>query len=131
MTYIQLAHKKAEFLDELFALAVKHNWYNEVAVNCQQLAEYSLKAAFENNLSMDSSDNDLKLLDGHKLVPLARRLNVIYGNVFNTDDCSILQEYYFNARYPGEDFINVSQYDAEHAVEAAVQIYKTVLGLLR
>lgn len=130
MTYIQLAEKKYQLLDGLMELGDKYNWYNDVAVACQQLAEYSLKAAFEKTMPDNPSDSDIRLLGEHKLAPLARRLIQKYGYVFNVDDCVILQEYYFNARYPGEDFADVTQYDAKQAIEASRAIYNTVLGLL-
>lgn len=131
MTYLQLATKKYETLGDLFDIAVKHDWYNDVSVSCQQLAEYSLKAVYESILSNTPTNEELRLLDGHMLQPLGRRLNKEFGSTFNIDDCVILQEYYFNARYPGEDFVNVTKYDAEQAVEAAKSIYTAVLEILR
>ncbi len=131
MTYFEIAKKRFEQLDDMFKVAENHDWYNDLAVCCQQIAECCLKAVFESYLMDIDSKADLELLsEKHNLVTIAKRANEKFGPTYKIDDCALLQEYYFNVRYPGDNFIDVTKYDAETAINIAKAIMESTATLM-
>lgn len=45
----------------------------------------------------------------------------------NSRDCEWLGGFYFNARYPGDDFVTVSEADAQECLRITEQIRETIL----
>ncbi len=132
MTYFEIAKKRFEQLNDMFKVAESHDWYNDIAGCCQQIAECCLKAVFERYLLNNDCKTDLELLsEKHNLVTIAKRANEKFGPTYKTDDCALLQEYYFNVRYPGDNFIDVTKYDAETAISITKTIMDATTALMR
>ena len=82
------------------------NGYNQIVVLCQQIAEKMLKSVAENVLINDAED----ALRTHSLKKIYYMLNqqnpVLHLSV---KDLAFLTDFYFDAKYPGDDFINVTK----------------------
>lgn len=96
--------------------------YNVNTVQVQQIAEKLLKSV----LYVEHSDND-KIMHTHNL-------KLIYDTIcestdelsLNRESLSFLKDYYFDARYPGDNFITVSKEDYYRCVEITNSVLSEV-----
>lgn len=85
--------------------------YNGVASGCAQAAEKYLKALAERCLVDDPEA--VTLLKTHNLRSLVNKLKEqIPGIPLDSRDCKWLGDFYFDARYPGDNFVTVNEEDA-------------------
>lgn len=98
--------------------------YNNVSVQAQQVVEKLFKYVIDEFcLEDDNSD----LLRSHKLYILQREMKNQAGiTAVSDDDARFLTSFYFDARYPGEDYITVSKEEAERALRIADEAYEAV-----
>lgn len=82
------------------------NGYNQIVVLCQQIAEKMLKSVAERVL-INSAEDTLRT---HSLKKIYYAINqqktVLHLSV---KDLAFLTDFYFDAKYPGDDFINVTK----------------------
>lgn len=89
--------------------------YNWPAVICSQAVEKILKAVIEAEFADDSSC--IALLRTHNLRTVVNKiLEKFPESNLSSKDCKWLGDFYYDARYPGDDYITVSKEDAEEAV---------------
>ena len=124
MSYFDIAMKSYVNIDKQFQLAKEMNWYNLFAAECTQIVEKMLKGV----LSLPSIVENIPphIFDTHSLPHLTRALHAIYPNTINAQNAAWLSDYYFDTRYPGDNFVEVSLYDAEQLLE----ITKSLAGSL-
>lgn len=104
MKYIDFANKDFKAMETMYTYTEE---YDVIVTNCQQYIEKALKHLYEIRLH--------ELSKSHKLVTLVKRLNIseilIYEN-----ELRIIQDYYFDKRYPSEDYIETTKEECDNAV---------------
>lgn len=118
-TYLDIAENDLQYLESL--LEIKSTFYNQLAVQCQQVAEKFLKGYLD-KISVDEDVSDL--LRKHNMKKIASRINEIQpGLDLDTIGLAYLTDFYYDARYPGDDFYTVSKDDFEKCLSV---MYDTV-----
>lgn len=104
--------------------------YNNIASGAQQIAEKLLKSVAELELV------DTKLLQSHNLKAInAELLNAGVDLGLEQGALSLLKDVYFEARYPGDNYVDVSRADCDeylttmYNVLVAVNKYRKAAGL--
>lgn len=107
--YLDIAENDLQYLESL--LKMKSTFYNQLAVQCQQVAEKFLKGYLDKIcLEEDVSD----LLRKHNMKKMASKLNEIYPELhLDTIGLAYLTDFYYDARYPGDDFYTVTKEEFE------------------
>ncbi len=118
-TYIDIAENDLQYLESV--LKTGNTFYNQLAVQCQQVAEKFLKGYLDRTvLEEDVSD----LLRKHNMKKIASKLNDMNpGLKLDTVGLAYLTDFYFDARYPGDDFYTVSKEEFEKCLSI---MYDTV-----
>lgn len=102
--------------------------YNGVASMASQSAEKLLKAVIEQCFDDDES---IAILHSHNLRALLNRIKEKYPNIeLDTKECKWLGDFYFDARYPGDNFVTVNKEDAVECIKINEQIIKVVKEIL-
>lgn len=99
-----------------------HDCGNDVvAFHCQQSVEKSLKAYL---ISKEEG-----IVSGHSLIYLCK-LSEKHNSEFKKyiKDCGFLNQYYIETRYPADNPLIVSDYEAEECIEIADKVYRTVMS---
>lgn len=118
-TYLDIAENDLQYLESL--LEIKSTFYNQLAVQCQQVAEKFLKGYLD-KISVDEDVSDL--LRKHNMKKIASRLNEIKPELdLDTIGLAYLTDFYYDARYPGDDFYTVTKGDFEKCLSI---MYDTV-----
>ena len=108
-TYIAIAENDLEYLEAV--LKTGNTFYNQLAVQCQQVAEKFLKGYLD-NLFLEEDVADL--LRKNNMKKIAARLNELKPDLkLDTVGLAYLTDFYFDARYPGDDFYTVSKEEFE------------------
>ena len=107
--YLDIAENDLQYLEAV--LKTGNTFYNQLAVQCQQVAEKFLKGYLDRTLlEEDVSD----LLRKHNMKRIAAKLNEIKPELkLDTIGLAYLTDFYFDARYPGDDFYTVSKEEFE------------------
>lgn len=101
--------------------------YNGVAALCAQSAEKYLKAVLE----ITFSEEALGLLHSHNLRAITNKLKEIYPDLpLSTKDMKWLGDFYFDARYPGDNFVEVNKDDALECLRLTEDLAQKVTILL-
>ena len=121
-TYIDIAQNDLEYLESVLETGSK--FYNQLAVQCQQVAEKFLKGYLDR---LDVEEDISDLLRKHNMKKTASKLNGLYPELkLDTIGLAYLTDFYFDARYPGEDFYSVTKEEFEKCLEI---MYDTVRRL--
>lgn len=121
-TYIDIAENDLEYLEAV--LKTGNTFYNQLAVQCQQVAEKFLKGYLD-NLFLEEDVADL--LRKNNMKKIAARLNELKPDLkLDTVGLAYLTDFYFDARYPGDDFYTVSKEEFEKCLAI---MYDTVKKL--
>ncbi len=104
-SYLAIAQNDLEYLEAV--IKTGNQFYNQLAVQCQQVAEKYLKGYLDKVLV----DEDIQdLLRKHNMKKIAVRLNEFCpGLQLDTIGLAYLTDFYFDARYPGDDFYTVTK----------------------
>lgn len=102
--------------------------YNRVAVESQQVVEKILKGIIE---SCDTIPFDLKveLLGSHNLRKLGTTINKTFNKTLNLPDLAFLKDFYFEARYPGDNFTIVDRETRNKCIDIVMEILEHVKDL--
>ena len=108
-SYLDIAENDLEYLESVLKTGIR--FYNQLAVQCQQVAEKYLKGYLDRLLT----DEDVSdLLRKHNMKKIAAKLNEIKPELkLDTIGLAYLTDFYFDARYPGDDFYTVSKEEFE------------------
>lgn len=109
--------------DYEYALVSRHPGFNNnITAQYQQVCEKLLKHVVEHigsNSDLLRSHNLKRLYDSIKSeIRLSRESELFL---------STLTDFYFDARYPGDDFLNVSDEDTDYSYKVMVEIHDKVL----
>lgn len=108
-TYLAIAENDLQYLETV--LDTGNTFYNQLAVQCQQVAEKYLKGYLD-KLLLEEDVSDL--LRKHNMKKIAAKLNELYPELeLDTVGLAYLTDFYFDARYPGDDFYTVSKEEFE------------------
>lgn len=103
--------------------------YNGVASMCAQAAEKYLKAIIEKCVF---GEDTISLLKSHNLRAILNAIKEVYPNIdIATKDVKWLGDFYFDARYPGDNFIQVSREDALECLGLVEKIEQEVKEILK
>lgn len=95
------------------------SFYNNMVVGMQQVSEKMLKSVAERVCV-----NINKLLNGHNLRGLYDAIHQEIPNfILDRGSLSMLKDFYYDAKYPGENYVNVSR---EECVECLETMYSVV-----
>ena len=107
--YLDIAQNDLEYLESV--LKTGSRFYNQLAVQCQQVAEKYLKGYLDRLLTTEDVTD---LLRKHNMKRIASRLNEQYPDLdLDTIGLAYLTDFYFDARYPGDDFSVVTEKEFE------------------
>ncbi len=121
-TYLDIAENDLQYLEAV--LKTGNTFYNQLAVQCQQVAEKFLKGYLDRMLLEEDVS---ELLRKNNLKKIAAKLNDIKpGLKLDTIGLAYLTDFYFDARYPGDDFYTVSKEEFEKCLAI---MYDTVKKL--
>ena len=108
-TYLDIAENDLQYLEAV--LKTGNTFYNQLAVQCQQVAEKFLKGYLDRMLLEEDVS---ELLRKNSLKKIAAKLNDIKSELeLDTIGLAYLTDFYFDARYPGDDFYTVSKEEFE------------------
>lgn len=108
-SYLDIAQNDLEYLESV--LKTGSRFYNQLAVQCQQVAEKYLKGYLDRLLTTEDVTD---LLRKHNMKRIASRLNEQYPDLdLDTIGLAYLTDFYFDARYPGDDFSVVTEKEFE------------------
>ena len=127
MSYFDIAMKSYANIDKQFKLAEEMNWYNLFAAECAQIIEKMIKGIL--SLSVLPEDTSTHIFDVHSLPTLTRTLHAIYPNTINAQNAAWLSDYYFDTKYPGDNFVEVSKYDAEQILSITKSLANNLIDL--
>lgn len=121
-TYLDIAENDLQYLEAV--LKTGNTFYNQLAVQCQQVAEKFLKGYLDRMLLEEDVS---ELLRKNSLKKIAAKLNDIKPELeLDTIGLAYLTDFYFDARYPGDDFYTVSKEEFEKSLAI---MYDTVKKL--
>lgn len=117
-SYFKLASNELDY----FKTSSRDSSFNNMrAVQCQQICEKLLKSVIQD------FTNDESYLRTHKLKKIYDKVSeYISLNVSDTRALSMISEFYFDARYPGDDFIEVSDEDMELTEKITIELFNEV-----
>ena len=99
--------------------------YNAVASGCAQAAEKYLKALAE--ICLVDDPDGVSVLKTHNLRTLVNKLKEQLPKIgLSSRDCKWLGDYYFDARYPGDNFVTVNEEDAWECLRITEDIREVV-----
>lgn len=121
-------------LDDIYYLNAAHveGYYNQQTSLCQQIAEKLLKSIIADYYT----EEDLQdVLRSHSLRRIAAAVgNIVDTTYFDKKALAYLSDFYFDARYPGPDYIKVDKetyeecraimYSCKSEVDRILQILK-------
>ena len=115
--------------DLLYLQATLHlPFYNNIAVASEQIAEKMLKSVVE-RINVDCES----LLRSHNLRALFDTIRNEYPSChIDRGKLSMLKDYYFDAKYPGDNFVNVTKeecIDTMYSVINYVHYVRKQMGL--
>ncbi len=102
--------------------------FNGVASIAAQAAEKYFKALIEKCFIDD--DDTITLLHSHNLRSLYNKIITKYSLQTSSKDCKWLGDFYFDARYPGDNFVTVNEEDAEECLQILELISEDVKNIL-
>lgn len=111
-------------MDDLLYLQAALNYprYNQTAMLCQQVSEKLLKSVAE----LVIAEGTEEFLKTHNLKKIYQGINEYLSDeplVLDIVELGFLKDFYFEAKYPGENFINVTK---EMCIKGLEVMYKVV-----
>lgn len=124
MSEIQNDYYSIAVNDYLFLEAALHTGlYNQITVQCQQIAEKLLKSVAEEVCTIQVED----LLKSHNLKKIYLGINSEFSSFqLDTRNMSYLKDFYFDAKYPGENFSVVTRQECELCLSIMYDVFDKV-----
>lgn len=128
--YLAVASNEKRYFDSISEYQWVDEYANILVVQCQQIVEKLLKFLVDIYCVGDSEVE--KILLSHNIVRIAQMLNDHEIRLSLTPrQLGTLKDFYFECRYPGDDYYVANLYDAECAREQMRTIYNDVLRILK
>lgn len=122
--YLAIAQNDLDYLESVTAGG--STFYNQLSVQCQQVAEKFLKGVLD-RLFLEEDVSDL--LRKHNMKKIAVKLNAFRPDLMlDTVGLAYLTDFYYDAKYPGDDFYTVTKEEFE---KCSSIMYDTVAKLKR
>lgn len=102
--------------------------YNAYVALCANVAEKFLKAVIETCFVDD--EDAMSLLHSHNMRSLYNKIVIKYKLSVDSKSCKWLGDFYFDARYPGDNFVVASREDAIECQQILESIFKDVTDIL-
>lgn len=119
-SYLGVADDDYLFAKAGMPTAAQIGRYNNVASICAQAGEKYLKAVIE--LCFAQDEDVMSLLHSHNLRALLNRILTKYSMNVSSIECKWLGDFYFDARYPGDNFVIVNEQDARDCIAIVEKI---------
>ncbi|MFI3238603.1 MAG: HEPN domain-containing protein [Lachnospiraceae bacterium] len=117
------------FAKDSLPLCDRANNYNSMVAILAQSAEKLMKEVIEQKFVDDSAC--IAILRTHNLRVLVNKIKERYpDSSLNSIECKWLGDFYFDARYPGDNYVVVSKEDAYTAIEIADRILDSINEIL-
>lgn len=111
-SYYGLAYNDYLYASNMLEVAGQIGNYNVVASLCAQSAEKYMKFIIEKYFIHDESS--IELLRSHNLRSILNKIKELFKDCpLSSKDYKWLGDFYFDSRYPGDNFIHVNKEDGE------------------
>lgn len=127
-SYVGMADSYYDYVVTGIQISDKLGNYNVVASLSAQAAEKYFKAVIEKCFSDD--EDFLSFMKSHNLRALYNRIITRCELHLSSKDCKWLGDFYFDARYPGDNFVIVNKEDAEECLRLLKIISNDVHSIL-
>ncbi len=98
--------------------------HNAIGVQAQQIVEKLLKHVLDR---WCTEEDNTDLLRSHKVQTLVREIKKQTGfEVMKIEEALFLSDFYYGARYPGEDYIEVTLEEAQRAADIVDEVVQAV-----
>lgn len=122
-TYYDIALNEYEYFRNIKNI-VNSDFNNPLAIQSQQIVEKLLKHIIEYYCH---DHNPIHLLRSHKLHLIYMAIHQAYPQFqLNRDDLFFLSSFYYDARYPGIDYIKVDKEDALRCIRIVEEVKEKV-----
>lgn len=119
-SYYGMSENDYSFAKNSLATCESLGNYNVIASLCAQAEENFLKAMVE--VAFDNDSESIQLLHSHNLRAIYNEVIQKYDLLVTSRDCKWLGDFYFDARYPGDNFVIVNRNDAEECLNIVEQL---------
>lgn len=126
--YKSLAENEYSYMKASIEIARQLKNYNVLATQCAQICEKYLKAVVTDHLIMNSTHKTL--LQTHNLRSLLATIKETYNLEITSREIKYVGDFYFDARYPGDNFITVDEESIEECIEITEKVRKECLKIL-
>ena len=85
---------------------------------CEQFVEKALKHII--NININCEPSDIALIQSHKVVQLAKRVEQILNIHYSREDYNMfrrLQGYYFDLNYPGDRYEDIDKEETDDVIQ--------------
>jgi HEPN domain-containing protein len=123
--YYEIAINDYWFLDTIR----DGNFYNKIGIECQQIAEKLLKHLYVTYV--DVSEQEERFFKTHSVHKIALQLNKHLNTSFDYASLAILTDYYFDTRYPGDEYIDLTGDMADYALQLVDNLKESVDNYIR
>lgn len=126
--YYSIAENDLKYIEEV---ALNSCYYNQTTVQCQQAGEKFLKYIVETYCINADKENVIDCLKTHNIRKLIRFIQEqIPSFTIDSKQATLLQGYYFETRYPGDNFFTATKEDVDTCYEALRVIEKAVYSFM-
>lgn len=124
-SYYEIAINDYQFLDTIR----NGNFYNKIGIECQQIAEKFLKHLYVTYV--DVSEQEERFIKTHSVHKIAMQLNKHLDTNFDYSSLAILTDYYFDTRYPGDEYLELTSDMANNALQLIDNLKTAVDNYIR
>lgn len=118
-SYYDIAERDYQYFMQ-YQNIIDPEYNNPLAIQAQQIVEKLLKHIIE---CYCQEEDPREILRSHKLQSIYLTINRIYPEFqLNRNDLLFLSSFYYDARYPGVDFIMVNEEDAIRCVQIVEEV---------
>lgn len=123
--YLSIAENDLAYLESVISNGSE--FYNQLAVQCEQVAEKFLKGYLE-RICLEEDITDL--LRKHNMKRIAAKLNELVAGInLDTIGLAFLTDFYYDAKYPGDDFNVVSKAEFEKCLAVMYDTVEKLRGI--
>lgn len=127
-SYKSLAENEYLYMKASIEIAKKLGNYNVLATQCAQICEKYLKAVIADKLIMSASNKEL--LQTHNLRSILTKIKESYPMDISLREVKYVGDFYFDARYPGENFTTVDEEAINDCIEITEKLRECCLKVL-
>lgn len=128
-SYFEIGYDDYLFAKDTLPICKRIKNYNSVVGILAQAAEKLLKEVIEVKFVDDSSC--ISILKTHNLRAVVNKIKERYPECeLDSYECKWLGDFYFDARYPGDNFVEVNEEDAHRAIEITEKVIRIVKNIL-